>query len=338
MADSTDIGFTEKIPDPINTIDELPGLLSYWNEEICVRQQNGKSYIYSVIYDDDEKCNLVWFKETALAPVPPAKVLGFPITSSGEDRRPAILEEGLATRSAAIAIVGTQPTWVFLLDPIATHNEVDPTETFKATTAKVFNRGSPRISFLQELVAWGKRAPDSIFVDQPGNTKDVYASVVSELGPFGDITHRKACMLEVMRVLAGFESSWNWNEGIDTTRKSATTPKNAEAGAWQVSADSLSFGQDLKDLMGGLNGVDFQRTMKSNHPLSMEYITRLTRHTRMHNGPLYKGSERSIFRPTLRGEEQSIYPWLSRAAVAEFQRQLAFSQPPVEQRAPSIPT
>ena len=45
----------------------------------------------------------------------------------------------------------------------------------------------------------------------------MYASVITELGPFEDILHRKACMLEVMRVLARFESSWKWNEGIDTT-------------------------------------------------------------------------------------------------------------------------
>ena len=70
---------------------------------------------------------------------------------------------------------------------------------------KVFTRGIPPLGFLQELVAWGKMAPDEIFVDQPGNEKDVYASVITELGPFEDITHRRACMLEVMRVLAGFE-------------------------------------------------------------------------------------------------------------------------------------
>ena len=47
------------------------------------------------------------------------------------------------------------------------------------------------------------------------------------------------------------------------------------------------------------------------------------RHTRTQNGPLYKGEERSKFKPKLRGEEQSIYPWLSRDAVAEFQAFLA---------------
>ena len=203
-----------------------------------------------------------------------------------------------------------------------------PAGQFVSTLAKVFNRGNPKPEFLQQLVDWGKTAPEAIFADQPGNEKDVYASVITELGPFEDITHRKACMLEVMRVLAGFESSWDWNEGIDTSRASADSPANSEAGAWQVSADSLAIGKDLKDLVqrevGTFDGFKFQKAMKSNHPLAMEYIARLMRHTRKANGPLYKGNERSIFNPpALRKEEQSIYPWLSRDAVAEFRAFLA---------------
>jgi hypothetical protein len=194
---------------------------------------------------------------------------------------------------------------------------------FTAAKQHVFNRGVAPDDFLNQLVAWGKTAPEAIFADQPGNEKDIYASVTEELGPFGDILHRKACMLEVMRVLAGFESSWNWNEGIAASRESEDTPENSEAGAWQVSADSVRLGQDLKDLVnrevGTLNGVAFQRAMKAKHPLAMEYIARLMRHTRKQNGPLYKANERSIFKPALQGKEQSIYPWLRRDAVAEFQ-------------------
>jgi N-acetylmuramoyl-L-alanine amidase/Putative peptidoglycan binding domain len=199
-----------------------------------------------------------------------------------------------------------------------------PVGKFVRTLVKVFNRGIPPLGFLQELVAWGKMAPEEIFVDQPGNKTDVYASVITELGPFEDITYRKACMLEVMRVLAGFESSWKWNTGIDTTRKAADTSQNSEAGAWQVSADSLAFGRDLKDLVmrevGTLKGIEFQKAMKANHPLAMEYVARLMRHTMRHNGPLFKN--RSKFKGELREKEQSIYPWLSRDAAKEFQQLL----------------
>ena len=77
--------------------------------------------------------------------------------------------------------------------------------------AKVFNRGIPPDSFLSEMITWGKTAPDDIF--EPNALEDIYAKTKSELGPWEGIAQRKAGMLEVMRVLAGFESSWDWNEG-----------------------------------------------------------------------------------------------------------------------------
>ena len=97
-----------------------------------------------------------------------------------------------------------------------------------------------------------------------------------------------------------------------------------------MSANSLVFGDDLKSLVaphGILNakgdGDAFEALMKTNHPLAMEYIARLMRHTRKANGPLYKGSERNHFAPPFDRPEQSVYPWLSRHAVAEFQAFLA---------------
>jgi hypothetical protein len=115
-------------------------------------------------------------------------------------------------------------------------------------------------------------------------------------------------MLEVMRVLAGFESSWNWNEGRDKTNKTSITPQTIEAGAWQVSANSMHFGQELKDLVlakvGTLDGDAFQQAMKQDHALAMEYIARLLRRTTHHNGPVLR---------------HEIDHWLRRDAVAEFQ-------------------
>jgi hypothetical protein len=211
-----------------------------------------------------------------------------------------------------------------------------PDGKFVKTRVKVSNRGIPPVEFLQELVAWGKMAPEEIFVDEPGSKTDAYASVMTELGPFENITHRKACMLEVMRVLAGFESSWKWNTGRDTTNPDENTPDTISAGPFQVSANSLAFGQDLKDLVAphGIrnakrDGEAFQALMKTNHPLAMEYVARLMRHTMRHNGPLFK--DRSKFTGELREKEQSIYPWLSRKAVAEFE---AFLRPrrPIRRR------
>ena len=176
---------------------------------------------------------------------------------------------------------------------------------YKATKQRVFNRGVPPDSFLDQLVAWGKTAPDAIFI--PNSAHDVYTNVFTTLGPWKDLRHRRAVMLEVMRVLAGFESSWNWNEGRDMTNPKSVKPETIEAGAWQVSADSMGFGPDLKALVqakvGSLNGNDFQRAMKTNHPLAMEYIARLLRRTVNHNGPV---------------KRHEIDSWLRKDAVTEF--------------------
>ena len=181
---------------------------------------------------------------------------------------------------------------------------------FHATKQKVHDRGSPPDAFLGELVAWGRTAPDEIFAPNPH--ADVYASVVAELGPWRDLRHRRAAMLEVLRVLAGFESSWKWTEGVDTTNPTSVTPDTIEAGAWQVSANSMSFGPELKALVqsrvGSLDGNAFQKAMKEDHPLAMEYAARLLRRTVTHHGPV---------------KRREIHPWLRRDAADEFQALLA---------------
>lgn len=176
---------------------------------------------------------------------------------------------------------------------------------YKATKQRVHNRGVPPDNFLDQLVAWGKTAPDEIFA--PNAARDIYSNVFKVLGPWQGPGHRRAVMLEVMRVLAGFESSWNWNEGRDVHNATSVTAVTIEAGAWQVSANSMGFGQELKQLVlakaGSLDGNVFQRAMKQNHPLAMEYIARLLRRTVNHNGPV---------------KRHEIDSWLRNDAVAEF--------------------
>lgn len=201
---------------------------------------------------------------------------------------------------------------------------------FFTTKSSVFNRGTPSRDFLTQMVMWGRTAPDDIFLPRrnPNPAKkdpDIYSHIVDELGPWESLLHRRAAMLETMRVLAGFESSWNWSEGVDTSRMGDDTPENSEAGAWQVSYDARHISDELWSLLTShdiINGVQFQREMKFNHPLAMEFVARLMRNTTKHHGPLYKGAERAAIRKSLRGEEQSIYPWLSRPAVAEFEQLL----------------
>src|SRR5262245_58951820 len=182
--------------------------------------------------------------------------------------------------------------------------------TFTATKQRVANRGKPPDDFLNQLITWGKEAPDEIFA--PNNVSDIYSSVNSVLGPWEGPQHRRAVMLEVMRVLAGFESSWDWNAGVDTTNPTSVTPDTIEAGAFQVSANSRNFGQELKDLIlakvGTFDGNKFQAAMKADHPFAMDYVARLLRRTTQHHGPV---------------KHHKIDEWLRRDAVAEFQTLLS---------------
>jgi hypothetical protein len=177
---------------------------------------------------------------------------------------------------------------------------------FRATKQEVFNRGVPPDDFLKQLVDWGKVAPDEIFARNK-NPDDIYSDVVGILGPWADLLHRRAAMLEVMRVLAGFESSWDWNADVDTTNPASNTPQTMEAGAFQVSADSMNFGQELSDLVrdkvGSLDAAAFRQAMKDNHRLAMEYVARLLRRTINHHGPV---------------KHHDIDQWLRADAVAEF--------------------
>ena len=204
--------------------------------------------------------------------------------------------------------------------------------TFFATKARVFNRGVMSDEFLTELAGFGKTAPDEIFA--PNNHFDIYNKVFDELGPYPTLAYRKGVLLEVMRVLAMFEGSGNWKTGVDSSRRSDTTNENAEAGAWQVSWNNRKLDPSLKTFLsdnGIDDGVEFQQRMKSDHMLAMNFIALLLRidvknFERINNGPVRKGSERKATwpnRPKLWRAEESIYPWVSRSAVEEWQRLIA---------------
>jgi D-alanyl-D-alanine carboxypeptidase len=187
---------------------------------------------------------------------------------------------------------------------------VDTASQFIACKQKVHNRGRPPDEFLHELVTWGRAADEVIF--QRNEVFDIYSSVVSKLGPWRDGMHRRAAMLEVLRVLAGFESAWDWRAGRDETNPASGTPCTQEAGAFQCSGDSMSFDPGLREMLvraGGDGSCEsFIEVSKSNHPFALEYCARLLRITIQHHGPI-------------RGRH--IHPWLRRDAVDEFVRHLA---------------
>lgn len=177
---------------------------------------------------------------------------------------------------------------------------------FVACKSAVHDRETPPDSFLNELIDWAIDAPDEIF--QPNQGHDIYSSVVADLGPWKSLTHRKAAMLEVLRVLGGYESSWRWNEGVDVTNPDSNTPCTEEAGIFQCSGNSMSFDDSLKNLLmqaaGKTDCETFKAETKSNHKFAIDYCARLLRFTVNHHGPV---------------KRQEINRWLRRDAVAEFE-------------------
>jgi hypothetical protein len=176
---------------------------------------------------------------------------------------------------------------------------------FVACKQRVHNRGVAPDGFLNQLVDWGQTAADEIF--EENERVDVYSSVIQELGPWEGALHRRGTMLEVLRVLGGFESSWDWNAGRDVTNPSSNTACTEEAGIFQCSGDSMGFSPGLKTLLiaTGADGscASFIEATKTNHRFAIEYCARLLRFTAKHHGPI-KGKH--------------LNPWLRRDAVAEF--------------------
>lgn len=186
-----------------------------------------------------------------------------------------------------------------------------------ACKTKVYNRGVAPDSFLKEEIAWAKTAPDVVFAKN--NNYDVYSLMAPKLGPYRDLKHRKAVMLEVLRVLGGYESSWDWTEGVDVTNSSSLRDKcKEEAGIFQTSANSMAFDMSLKlffknscsDSVGTTDCKKFISCSKAKdkHPFAIEYTARLLRYTVKHHGPLIRKSD--------------VYKWTSQECVKEFEKEL----------------
>jgi hypothetical protein len=180
---------------------------------------------------------------------------------------------------------------------------------FIDTKRPVSNRGVPPDSYLIESIRWCKTAPDEIFAPNP-NPSDIYADVKPILGPWPNLLWRRGVMLEAMRVVAGFESSWNFNCGVDTTNQhSLHNIEGQETGIFQVSFDSTRIYSSYGNMKAfavsrGIGSVgSFISEMKSDHELAFEYFARLSRINIRWDGPLIR---------------HEIDRWLSRDAVAEF--------------------
>jgi hypothetical protein len=201
-------------------------------------------------------------------------------------------------------------------------------EPYGAALSHVYNRGRPTVVFLNELMAWAKKAPDEIFA-----ANDVPVDIFTVIKPFlgtpagkdpsgsrifhwDSLLHRKAALCEEMRVHAMMESSGHWKEGVDLTNASSMrNVEGQETGIFQVSFDSTRISNGAMKPFAEEHGVarpeNFIAKMKEDHELALEYYARLVRVSIRWAGPL------------LRHGDDSIYPWLRRPSMLEFERILA---------------
>ncbi len=212
--------------------------------------------------------------------------------------------------------------------------------TFNATKARVPEQGSPPESFLAELLGWAKSAPDAIFAAN-AEPRDICGPLLRRFGAWDGaarsaewLRHRKATLIEHARVHAGFETTWRWNCGVDTTNpRSMKHPECAETGILQVSLDSLALehgGTTLRDCLlragigTGASGTrdsaqffeaikddagevrKFLAAMKSDHPLALEYYLRLIRVDTRWAGPINRGETFAAMKPAAIAEWRAL--------------------------------
>ncbi|EEM8096032.1 hypothetical protein DER63_14195 [Salmonella enterica] len=183
--------------------------------------------------------------------------------------------------------------------------------SYQFATSVVYNRGTPPVAFLDELVMWAKFADDDVFT--PNDNIDIYAKYSPVLGPWTTLSQRKAGMMEMLRVLAGYESSWSWQAGADPDNPDHS-PEAAETGIFQVSANSMAFGDLEKRVFLRFGSSDpdvFIREMKTDTFFALDYAARLLRLTINANGPVLHDDLAS-------GDKKYLHHWLSPSAMNEF--------------------
>ena len=177
-------------------------------------------------------------------------------------------------------------------DPVM--GSLDGLAKIKSCFRKVHNRGVPPERVVRDIISFVKSAPDAVFA--VNDKYDVYSLVRPVLGPYESLKHRRAVMADVLIVLAGWESTWNYKQDRDMSANN-TSACTEEAGIYQTSGDSSYFGADLKLLQNQKCSGWAGKTMcnkfivctKNDIGFAHEYTARLLRHTTKHHGPLLRG-------------------------------------------------
>jgi hypothetical protein len=173
---------------------------------------------------------------------------------------------------------------------------------------KIHNRGVPSERVVDDLIKVIKSTPSSVFAVNPHF--DIYSSVYKELGPWRGEKHRRAVMANVLLVMSGYESSWNYQRGRDMSADN-TSLLTQEAGILQTSCNAQNLppiSKELKEFTlktcGKNDCQTFITCTKASPWMAYGFVARLIRARLDHHGPL---------------KRKEIHPWLSRQCVAEIE-------------------
>jgi hypothetical protein len=181
-----------------------------------------------------------------------------------------------------------------------------PTFPYSACIAAVADKGSPPASFIDTIIAGVKALPDAAVGPKP--VSNIFSALARAFGDPQDTLTRKAIMCEGLRVVAAFESGWDWNCSADTTA-GPETPSETESGAFQASQNSESLDPTgglaafLDSKWGAHDAAAFIRNMKTDHITAVQYAAMLFDWNTKWDGPVNRGWVTSN---------------VSAAAVAEF--------------------
>jgi hypothetical protein len=148
-------------------------------------------------------------------------------------------------------------------------------------------------AFFSDLLDWQKTAADEIFAanEEPDDVFGIIKPVLHPDGPWESLMQRKAALLYMGMIHAGYESDWRYQEGVDTTNAASMAHLTGqESGMFQESFDSTFLGHFAMRPFAIANGIDdpadFIARMKSDHRLAFEYYFRSSRISFKWAGPL----------------------------------------------------
>jgi hypothetical protein len=178
---------------------------------------------------------------------------------------------------------------------------------------KVHNRGTIPKWFIDDVIAVANKTPDWVFAENSND--DIYSSIKPQLGPWKSLRHRKAAMVNVVLVAAGFESSWDY--GADRDKSASNTSScTREVGILQSSGNSNHFSKSLgayqQEVCNSTACDGFRACSKApNANFQKEFpvghFMRLVRFTIKHHGPL---------------ASKKINPWLKKSCVSAIEKKL----------------